>query len=89
MSAPGPSTSVVSRPGPATRTSTRTLRHKQIFDYFVGGTDVSKSETDVDNIDVQNEGAEGLDGLYDSDSSVEDNDVIKDGDDEDNEKKRS
>ena len=42
----------------------------------------------VENI-VQNEGAEGLDGLYDSDSSVEDNDVIEDGDDEDNEKKRS
>ena len=61
------------------------MNDKEKFDYFVGGTDVSKSETVVDNI----EGAEGLDGLYDSDSSVEDNDVIEDGNEEDNEKKRS
>ena len=58
VSAPGPSTSVVSRPGPSNQDIHQSIKDKNRyyacdkFDYFVGGIGVSDSETDGDNIIV-------------------------------------
>ena len=105
VSAPGPSTSVVSRPGPSNQDIHQSIKDKNRyyacdkFDYFVGGIGVSDSETDVDNVIVnenkvvddivQNLGDEALDGLYYSKSDDDNIDITgEDVDDEDKDKER-
>ena len=105
VSAPGPSTSVVSRPGPSNQDIHQSIKDKNRyyacdkFDYFVGGTGVSDSETDGDDIIVnenkvvddivQNLGDEALDGLYYSKSDDDNIDITgEDADDEDKDKER-